>query len=526
MIDLSWTIGEEGEAELTEAPRPLLSTWNYLRSAMRRRWRVWVGLMALGALLGLGVVVLTPPGSSAKVTLLMAHPPNIDGPEGIAMDVSLLNTREVSQRTVQALGIGLTPEAFRAAVSAEPVTNEILAITVSGPDDASAAARANELVRQYLDFRSAQLTSLTSGIRAQYASRVAAAQGEVTTLTKQFEQLSAQGAAAQSGAFDALSRRTDLNKQIADWQAASDNATLGTDAAIESTHVIDPVHADTSSTKRALVLAVASGMTVGAALGMGFVLFRALVTERLRRRQDVGVALGSPVRFSVRSTGPRRGGQGLLGRVLPTRGRWRANDLGTLARGLESALDPRVSRAGPATGGPGPGSAPAREATAPNGRRAGHASGETNGTRVLAMTSARGDTLVTSEPEEGPSDGVALAAIGNIRAAADVVEAAAARLRERGVDVLVVDLTKGGVLSARSGGGTPEVLRPSGIPELATGPRGGTPAGLVDLQDGSWRTAWDAADTVLVLLEVDLGGAGGPARDGRCVHGRAAEHHG
>ena len=517
MIDLSWTIGEEREVELTEAPRPVLSTWNYLRTALRRGWRIWVGLTALGAVLGLAAIVLVPPGSTAKVTLLMAHPASMDGPQGIARDVSLLNTREVSQRAVQALGVGLTPEAFRAGVSAEAVTNEVLTIAVVGPDDASASARADALVREYLDFRTAQLRSLTSGMRAQYASRVAAAQREVTALTKQFEQLTAQGSAAQSGAFDALSRRTDLNKQIADWQAASDSATLDTDAAIESTHVIDPVHADASSTKRALVLAVGSGMTVGAALGVAFVIFRALVTERLRRRQDVGVALGSPVRFSVRSTGPRRGGPGRLGRALRARGTWRGHDLGTLAHGLQTALGPGLGL--PAPTAPVP--ATASDASGPNGRRAGASAGEPSGSRLLAMTSARAQTLVGAEPASGPCTGVALAAIGNVLAAADVVDAAATRLRERGSAVLVVDLSKDGVLSGRArgragsrhgsvegdgpGGGGSVVLRPDGIPELATGPRAGTSAGLVDAQGSSWQAAWDCADTVLVLLEVDPG---------------------
>jgi capsular polysaccharide biosynthesis protein len=373
MIDLSWTIGEEREAELTEAPRPVLSTWHYLRSSLRRGWRTWVGLTVLGAVLGLAVVLVTPPGSTAKVTLLMGHPPSIDGPDGIAMDVSLLNTRAVSERTVEALGLALTPEAFRSAITADPVTSEVLSITVAGPDEAAAAARANELVRQYLDFRATQLRSMTSGLRTQYSSRITSAQQQVTALTKQFEQLSSQGAAAQSRAYDTLARRTDLNKQIADWQEAVDNATLYTDAALQTTHVIDPVQVDRASVKRAMALAVGSGLTAGAALGVGIVLFRALVTARLRRRQDVGVALGASVRFSVRSRGPA--GRGGLRRWLPTRGRWRGNDLATLARGLESALDPRAGMPGPAAAVP----VEAPVTAAPNGRRSTAVSGQLSG---------------------------------------------------------------------------------------------------------------------------------------------------
>ena len=512
MIDLSWTIGEEREAELTEAPRPVLSTWHYLRSSLRRGWRTWVGLTVLGAVLGLAVVLVTPPGSTAKVTLLMGHPPSIDGPDGIAMDVSLLNTRTVSERTVDALGLALTPEAFRSAITADPVTSEVLSITVAGPDEAAAAARARELVRQYLDFRATQLRSMTSGLRTQYSSRVTSAQQQVTALTKQFEQLSSQGAAAQSRAYDTLARRTDLNKQIADWQEAIDNATLYTDAALETTHVIDPVQVDRASVKRAMALAVGSGLTAGAALGVGIVLFRALVTERLRRRQDVGVALGASVRFSVRSSGPA--GRGGLRRWLPARGRWRGNDLATLARGLESALDPRDGMPGPAAAVP----VEAPVTVAPNGRRSAAVSGQLSGSKVLSLTSERGDVPPGVDRERREPDGVALVAIGNVHAAADVVDAAAARLREGGATVLVVDLSRSGVLTDRAGGGggaqaggqadgrpAPAALRPTGIPELATGPRGGTPLGLVDLPGDTWRSAWESADAVLALLEVDPG---------------------
>ena len=41
------------------------------------------------------------------------------------------------------------------------------------------------------------------------------------------------------------------------------------------------------------------------ALGVGFVLFRALTSDRLRRREDVAVALRAPCAFSVASRGPK-----------------------------------------------------------------------------------------------------------------------------------------------------------------------------------------------------------------------------
>lgn len=571
MIDLAWTIEDDRDAELTDAPRPLLSTWHYLRHSLRRGWRTWVGLAVLGAVLGLAAVVLVPPGSTATVTLLMAHPPDIEGPEGRDMDVSLLSTREVADRTVKALGLDLTPEAFRATVSVEPITTEILTLAVSGPDDASAMVRAQELVTQYLAYRSTTLSSRQAGFIAGQKSRIASMQQQVQVLTKQYDQLSELGADGQGPAFEVLQRRADLNTQITSAQKAIEDATLQTSAAIDSTHVIDPVHAVQSSTKKAMVLAVSSGLLAGAALGVGIVLFRALVSERLRRRREVGIALSSPVRFSVRSGGPRDDVGGRIGRLLPDRRRWHGSDLDTLAHGLESALIPhlgvhaatasRHATAGTAVAPNGRASASTPESTgtstakvtaglSASGKQVialATASARASGPSAAGLTSSGGpavsDAESTDTPQKatsrsrsarktgrgtlsangaattkhedaegagGPGSGVALAAIGNTRAAADVIGATATSLRGRGVSVFVVDLSRSGTLAARAaqageGEAASEILRPSGIPGLAHGPRGAALQAGVDLPGEAWKAAWETADVVLALVEVDPG---------------------
>lgn len=494
-MDFSWTIEKDREDDLTEPPRPLLSTWHFLRSSLRRRWRTTAGLAALGAMLGLGLVVLFPPGSTATATLLMVHPASMGGPDGSAMDVTLLSTRDVAARTVAALRLGMTPEAFRSTVTAEPVTPEVLTVTVSAPDDASAVTRGEGLVRQYLDFRATQLRSMSSGMRTEYAARVASAQQQVTQLTTQYERLSAGGAQSANQAFDALARRSELNKKIADWQETVDNATLETEAALESTHVIDPVHTDRSSLKRAVALAAGSGAIVGGALGVGIVAFRALVSDRLRRRRDVGLALGTPIRFSVRSTGPRERRHRLT-RLLPVRGGWRGYDLDVLARGLESALelpsgDPLLRENDPTSGHSGAGDVDTSAAAQPhNGRHTG----------TLTVTSAE-----ATMRRAGPTTMLAVAAVGNVLATADVLSSAATRLQEHGRTVFVVDLSSTGSLAGHVHAGSLQVWRPTGPPPLASGPLGRRIGAVVDLPGDSWRGQWETADVVLALVEVDPG---------------------
>jgi hypothetical protein len=526
VIDLSWTIDPDHEADLTDPPRPLLSTWNYLRSSLRRRRRLVAGLGVLGAIVGLGLVMLIPPGSTATVTILLAHPSSMGGPDRGAMDLSLLATRSVSARTVQALGLPLTPEAFGATVTAVPVTPDVLTIKVSAPDDSSAVARGQELVRQYLTFRAAQLTSLSSGLQSEYTTRIRVAQQEAASLTKRFEQLSAQGAQGASQGFDVLARRSDLNRKIADWQETIDTATLQTEAALKTTHVIDPVHAERSSTKRALALAGVSGLVAGSALGMGIVFFQALVSERLRRRRDIGIALGASVRLSVRSRGPQNREAGLR-RLLPARTAWRDNDLAVLVHGLELVLEgqgpgrgtamrdllgsPEAAKGVVVTGG----GAPLGSYSKVRSNENGHGSDTravTNADEADPFSASEGKTLQSlwSSTREagrgrGPSRGVALAAIGNPRAAADVLTETARVLREQGANVFVVDLSKQGSLVGEPGQQRAGVRQPIGIAQIARGPRGAAPGDKVDLPGDSWRADWVSADVVLALVEVDPG---------------------
>lgn len=144
----------------------------------------------------------------------------------------------------------------------------------------------------------------------------------------------------------------------------------------------------------------------------------------------------------------------------------------------------------------------------------------------------RSRSRIVSGRRPGPPNGVALAAIGNARAAAAVISALASHLRGLGLSVFLVDLTASGALvsdlspgeaptdqgvsreqavavGAADAGGTgsaPGVFRPTGIPGLARGPRGAAPGAAIDLPVGeAQRHIWDAADVVLALVQVKPG---------------------
>jgi hypothetical protein len=160
---------------------------------------------------------------------------------------------------------------------------------------------------------------------------------QVATLNREYSAVSEQ-ASGQTRANEIITQRAQLNARISDMQQAIEDAALTADAAITSTHAIDSARPLPRSLKRTLVSDVGSGLIAGAAVGVGFVLFRALTSDRLRRREDVALALRAPVRFSVASRGPQERRRRRF--RLRRRSGWRGRDLEVLAHGLETAVVP------------------------------------------------------------------------------------------------------------------------------------------------------------------------------------------
>ena len=69
---------------------------------------------------------------------------------------------------------------------------------------------------------------------------------------------------------------------------------------IGGSKVLDPASpVPPHSRLKHLLLYAGGGLIIGLILGMGIVVLRALLSDRLRRRDDVAHALGAPVKLSV-----------------------------------------------------------------------------------------------------------------------------------------------------------------------------------------------------------------------------------
>jgi capsular polysaccharide biosynthesis protein len=275
--DALWALQESAATEEPQTVDPMAAfvSLGYIRSALRRSLWFWALLGVLGLLIGSALFVKYPPAYQAETTVLVNDGPNVEPAIAIATDAALVETRTVAGQVVTELHLDQTVSSFLAAVTVTQLTDQLLEITVNAPTAAEATQRTAALAASFLQFH------------AQYAKT-------------QQTQLESQ-----------------LNKELAQAQASSNPAKVdtienyvfnelgtsrtNTNTIVKGSQVVDPAALVKHSRMKDALLYLAGGLIVGLAVGMGIVIIRALVSDRLRRRDDIAAALGAPIRLSVRT---------------------------------------------------------------------------------------------------------------------------------------------------------------------------------------------------------------------------------
>lgn len=457
MRERGWQVDDQDEDELVvPESMPLLVSLHFLRAALRRRWLLWTSFALVGLVLGVFLSVGVAAKSDATTTLLLAHDPGKDPTLAMATDVSMLSTRTLAGQVIDDLHLSMTPEKFLESFTATAVTSDVLQLTVSAPTQAESVARARTLAADFLTFRAAQMNDQSQALVDGYTKRITALQGQVDTFTRQYNQFSGQGPSGSAAATDALTQRSQIEQEISALQQTVEDTTLQTSSIVGASHVLDPASATPHSAKKRAVLGTASGLIGGTVVGVGLVLFMAITSNRLRRRDEVAAALGAPVRYSVGRVRTR---------ILPLRrvtGRSRAaRELQLLIGGLDATMRQR------------------------GGRRS---------------------RLIIATPGDCADARIPFAAL-------------AADLAAQGLGVVAVDLTEdaqlGDVLKRVSAARErvvgsfdrrPVVYRPEGVPSLFQGPLAADRALVEQLpQEDPRRVAVEAADVVLTLAEIHPG---------------------
>ncbi len=281
----------------------------FIGAAVRRSLRFLLILAAIGMVGGLATYIVYPVAYQANVTVLVKTNPADDPVSAMLTEVTLVESETVASAAVKALGLAQSVSSFQDAYTVTVVTDQVLSITANAPNSADAVDRANEIAAQYLKFRASVLRAQQAEDVAAYAQEIPQAQQQIAALESRISELKGQSSnqaeltKLQNQLKTATSTLPTLEQTVTGLTATDESTTS---SMIDGTQVLDTATTLHHSKLKDVIEYVLSGLIGGFAIGFGIVVVRELISDRLRRRDDLAAALGAPVRLSVGRVDKRR----------------------------------------------------------------------------------------------------------------------------------------------------------------------------------------------------------------------------
>jgi capsular polysaccharide biosynthesis protein len=203
------------------------------------------------------------------------------------------------------LGLQQSVASFMAASTVTITTDQVLTVTVGAPSANAAVTRANALATAFLQFRAAYLEIQQQDLVTELNQQQTQAQQRLDSINAQIKVVSADPSSQdqqvslrslQAEEIDASNALGQVKSYVVGTVASSKTTT---DSMVQDSKVLDSATLAKHSLVKSATLDVAGGFVGGLALGMAIVVIGALVSDRLRRRDDVAEAFGAPVGLSV-----------------------------------------------------------------------------------------------------------------------------------------------------------------------------------------------------------------------------------
>jgi capsular polysaccharide biosynthesis protein len=291
-------------ASVTDDPATRLVTFSFIVAALKRRAPLWIVLGVVGLIVGAGLVRVLPPSYPAATTVLLKDGPGEDPQVQIASDAALAKSNLVASDVIQQLKLQQSVASFLTAYSVAAPMNadQVLTITMSAPTAADAVARADAVAAAFLKVRAQYAQVQEQENEAELNGQVTQAEQNVKLFTDQLN------SAPSSSTIQAelKSAENTLGMVQSDVTAAIVADRAATQAMIKGSVVINSALPGKRSRLKGAGIYIGGGLLGGLALGIAIVVIGALMSNKLRSRDDVAYALGVPVRASV---GPLRSGR-------------------------------------------------------------------------------------------------------------------------------------------------------------------------------------------------------------------------
>jgi hypothetical protein len=269
----------------------------------------------------------------------------------------------VAEAALNNLGLerSVSVTSFIGSYTAGVVTDKVLLITVNASSSNDAVKRAGALAAAFLRYRADQLKAQQKLVFRGLDQQVAQAKRQVASIRKQISAVSAQPPSAAQRAKlttlraergEATSVLAVLVQTVNTDKASTQTATISQANGSQVLNAAAPV--PPHSRLKRLLLYAAFGLIAGLVIGLGIVVVRAVVSDRLYRRDDVARALGAPVKLSVRAVRLSRWRPGRRGLAAAQNTNIRrisaylgstlaANSRGTAALAVVPVDDPQVA---------------------------------------------------------------------------------------------------------------------------------------------------------------------------------------
>ena len=292
------------DADTAVEDQPADSTANlvslgYLAAALRRSKWFWCAAAVVGLLVGAGLYRISPHPYQASTTLLLTVGAEAQPGTAILEDQALAQSHTMAGLTLHKLGLQESVPSFLGSYTVTPLTDRILRITAGAPSGDEAVRRANALATEFLTFRADQLRAEQRLEFTALDQQVTQQKQQLASISQQISQLSAQPASSQRARLSAQRAQGQKDLVALEQQVSGTKATtrVTTDTLIGGSNVLDyaspiPPH----GRLKHLLEYAGGGFIIGLILGMSIVFLRTLLSDRLRRRDDVAEALGAPVR--------------------------------------------------------------------------------------------------------------------------------------------------------------------------------------------------------------------------------------
>jgi capsular polysaccharide biosynthesis protein len=283
-------------------------------SILRRQRRALAIAAALGLAAGIGFALLRPPLYSSTSQVLLPPTQQSDGqaiPRNVDTEIRIATSEEVLGPAGDAVTPSMSAEALGKRVNVSAPTPDVLVIAASAATPARAEALSRAVANSEVRYVKGATSSLTNAEQAALQRRQEELEASLATVGAEIKKTDArqldEDAASVQGRADAAAM-AQLTAQQADLVLQIDQ--LKERAAISNPDASASIIQEASPAKRPGLIArsvifALLGLVIATIIASVVLVLRARRDQKLRYRDEIADALGSPVIASLPSKAPR-----------------------------------------------------------------------------------------------------------------------------------------------------------------------------------------------------------------------------